>query len=230
MTATKLTQFQIVQTFIKLNEGVAFTNVELNDYVLSNHPIWLQRKLSKGSNESDALAQVQREVISYTSHLNSGNRVMQGWTNTTEKHSQTVFYTFTQTAKAPKVYIPVSVKELTERDSIEREGLAGLTLISRQCYKAYWALSTSFKELTGFGFDVDHAQSIKEHGLSAIKPSNLQILPQRTNRVKSSHSELRQSWSEQERMLRAVFAVYGTEQEAFEASLHEYKVLFNLFS
>lgn len=90
-------------------------------------------------------------------------------------------------------------EEEFNRVAIEVLGEECLNDYDKFRYGEFWRIASALSEVAEFNnlFDVDHAKSIREHGVDAIKPDNLNIMMFRANRKKSWKSEARYTWERQ---------------------------------
>ncbi|GAM56742.1 phage protein [Vibrio ishigakensis] len=94
---------------------------------------------------------------------------------------------------------PIDDEEGFNRAAIEVLGEECLNDYDKFRYGEFWRIASALSEVADFNnlFDVDHAKSIREHGVDAIKPDNLNIMMFRANRKKSWKSEARYTWERQ---------------------------------
>lgn len=78
--------------------------------------------------------------------------------------------------------------ELTEREKTEDEGLALLSLKDKIRYFEFITIRDMLNKLSHIVFEVDHVNSIFEHGVLAIHPDNLQIITNYENKEKGPTS------------------------------------------
>ncbi|GAL19055.1 hypothetical protein JCM19235_2478 [Vibrio maritimus] len=118
------------------------------------------------------------------------------------------------------------------RSTIEAEGEERLSTFDKFRYDEFWRISSSLSSVADFHnlFDVDHAKSIREHGIEAIHPDNLNIMLFRANRKKSFKSQERYSWERQEEViwasLRAVTELSTDEERVVRALVGQLKALY----
>lgn len=95
--------------------------------------------------------------------------------------------------------IDLAGEEEFNRTAIEVLGEECLSDYERFRYGEFWRIASALSEVAEFHnlFDVDHAKSIREHGVNAITPDNLNIMMFRANRKKSWKSQARYSWERQ---------------------------------
>ncbi|MCL1038272.1 hypothetical protein L2750_14120 [Shewanella submarina] len=72
-----------------------------------------------------------------------------------------------------------------DRGGIEFDGMAKLSKVEHRRYNRFWEISRELNAELGSIFHVDHAMSIKEVGVDAITPDNLQILVKGLNTSKN---------------------------------------------
>ena len=102
-----------------------------------------------------------------------------------------------------------------DRLSIESEGENALSSLELYRYYEFWRISSALADAVNFNnlFDVDHANSIRNHGMAAIHPDNLQLMLFRANRKKGSADAVRYSWSRQEQV---IYSVINAVAEPYE--------------
>lgn len=84
-----------------------------------------------------------------------------------------------------------------ERVDIESTGYEGLSELEKIKYDGFWEISKKLNNVCGSIFHVDHAHSVKEHGVNSICHKNLQLLIKGLNTSKSSKSWDRLCWEAQ---------------------------------
>ncbi len=118
------------------------------------------------------------------------------------------------------------------RAAVEERGEAALSTYGKFRYDEFWRISSALSTVVGFNnlFDVDHAKSIKENGIGAIHPDNLNLMLFRANRKKSSKSQARYSWQRQEEVvwssIKAVTEINSDEEQVVAMLLHQLKSLY----
>ncbi|WP_019028103.1 hypothetical protein [Colwellia piezophila] len=118
------------------------------------------------------------------------------------------------------------------RAAIEERGEAALSAYGKFRYDEFWRISSALSTAVGFSnlFDVDHAKSIKENGIAAIEPDNLNLMLFRANKKKSAKSHPRYSWARQEEVIwssiKAVTELTSDDERVVELLVQQLKSLY----
>lgn len=86
---------------------------------------------------------------------------------------------------------------LTERELIEKEGIKLLGLVDRARYYDFETARNKLNKLSDVVFEIDHANTVYEHGIKAVHPDNLQILTKEDNQLFGAVSHNRMTAKEQ---------------------------------
>lgn len=111
---------------------------------------------------------------------------------------------------------------LTEREALEKEGISKLSPQERARYYDFISIRDKINKLSNVVFEVDHANTIHEHGINAITPDNLQLLTKEDNKLHGSKSHPRMTIKEQWR--------YLTGKIGFSGFSEEYELFYYLYS
>ncbi|WP_394133064.1 hypothetical protein [Shewanella maritima] len=122
--------------------------------------------------------------------------------------------------------------DYVNRAAIETQGEQRLNAYDKFRYDEFWRISSSLSCIAQFSnlFDVDHANSIAEHGIDAIHPDNLNIMLFRANRKKSYKSAPRYTWDRQQEVIwssiKAVKQLASDEELVVSQLLTQLKALY----
>lgn len=100
-----------------------------------------------------------------------------------------------------------TVEDRSDRGAIERKGIERMGDIERSIYEYIYTLPKQLSLIVDSDkalFDVDHANTIHEHGIDAIDYRNLQLLSPRVNQSKNKESLPKMDWNVQVQKIKSV--------------------------
>lgn len=206
------------------NQG---TGRQIADYAMENYPDLLARKIASYVGKVDNPEKTAKDAVYWevSSRLSEANRheFNDAIGKLDEREGRSfVYYLVDHLAFAnctptedevEDTDTPVDTADEVEkkqtRAQIEAEGIASLDEDDQDRYSMFFkVIGPKLSAMAGvYSFDVDHANSIHEHGIKAITPDNLQILERGLNRSKNSDSAKRMSWAQQEYHIRQIIGM-----------------------